>query len=94
MRKDCYFIAEAYSRTLFLQSDFSSRPFNFYLKVSVRPFTVTPFHITQVICLFSYKYKYTQLSRKRPVLVHDKVVAYGRWSSTGKIKKKNLKLNR
>ena len=26
--------------------------------------------------------KYSQLSRKRPPLVHDKVVAYGRWSLT------------
>ena len=32
--------------------------------------------------------KYSQLSRKWPPLVHDKVIAYGRWSSMGKIKKK------
>ena len=32
--------------------------------------------------------KYSQLSRKWPPLVHDKVVTYGRWSSMGKIKKK------
>ena len=38
------------------------------------------------------KYVHSQLSRKWPPLVHDKVVAYGRWSSMGKIKKK-LKLN-
>ena len=36
---------------------------------------------------FLSDWKYSQLSRKRPPLVHDKVVAYGRWSSTGKIKK-------
>ena len=38
--------------------------------------------------LLSTPYMYSQLSRKRPRLVHDKVVAYGRWSSMGKIKKK------
>ena len=31
---------------------------------------------------------YSQLSRKRPPLVHDKVVAYGRWLSMGKNKNK------
>ena len=31
---------------------------------------------------------YSQLSCKRPPLVHDKVVTYGRWLSMGKIKKK------
>ena len=36
----------------------------------------------------AHLYLYSQLSRKRPPLVHDKVVAYGRWSSMGKIKKK------
>ena len=30
---------------------------------------------------------YSQLSRKRPPLGHDKVVVYGRWSFTGKINK-------
>ena len=33
------------------------------------------------------KTNYSQLSRKRPPLVHEKVVAYGRWSLTGKINK-------
>ena len=36
-----------------------------------------------VICV-----EYSHLSRKRPPLVHDKVMAHGRWSSMGKIKKK------
>ena len=35
----------------------------------------------------------SQLSRKRPPLVHDKVVAYGRWSLTGKINKISLMLD-
>ena len=30
---------------------------------------------------------YSQLSRKRPPSLHDKVVAYGSWSSSGKLKK-------
>ena len=30
--------------------------------------------------------KYSQLSHKRSRLVHEKVVAYERWSLTGKIK--------
>ena len=33
-------------------------------------------------------FNYSQLSRKQPPLVNDKVVAYRRWSSMGKIKKK------
>ena len=33
---------------------------------------------------------YSQLTRKRPPLMHDKVVAYGRWSSTIKVMKINL----
>ena len=36
---------------------------------------------------------YSQLSRKRPPLVHDKVVAYGRWSLTRKINKISLILD-
>ena len=34
---------------------------------------------------YYYYYYYSQLFCKRPLLVHDKVVAYGRWSLTGKI---------
>ena len=37
--------------------------------------------------------QYSQLSRKRPPLVQDKVVAYGRWSLTGKINKISLMLD-
>ena len=40
-----------------------------------------------------YYYYYSQLSCKRPPLVHDKVVAYGRWSLTGKINKLSLILD-
>ena len=36
---------------------------------------------------------YSQLSRKRPPLGHDKVVAYRRWSLTGKINEISLILN-
>ena len=32
-------------------------------------------------------WEYSQLSRKRPPSVHDKVVDYERWSLTGKINK-------
>ena len=39
------------------------------------------------------EYEYSQLSRKRPPLVHDKVVAYGRWSLTRKINKISLILD-
>ena len=37
--------------------------------------------------------EYSQLSRKRPPLGHDKVVAYGRWSLMGKINKISLILD-
>ena len=37
--------------------------------------------------------KYSQLSRKRPPLVHDDVVACARWSLMGRINKINPKLN-
>ena len=36
---------------------------------------------------------YSQLSRKRPPLGHDKVVAYRRWSLTGKINNISLMLD-
>ena len=36
--------------------------------------------------------KYSQLSRKQPPLVHKKVVAYERWSLTGKIKEVSPKM--
>ena len=39
------------------------------------------------------KGEYSQLSRKRPHLGHDKVVAYGRWSLMGKINKISLILD-
>ena len=42
---------------------------------------------------YYYYYYYSQLSCKRPPLVHDKVVAYGRWSLTGKINKLSLILD-
>ena len=38
-------------------------------------------------------YVFQVLSRKRPPLGHDKVVAYGRWSLTGKIKHISLILD-
>ena len=37
---------------------------------------------------------YSQLSRKRPLLVHEKVVAYERWSLTGTINEISPKLYR
>ena len=37
---------------------------------------------------------YSQLSRKRPPLVHEKVVTYERWSRTGKINEISPKLYR
>ena len=54
--------------------------------LSFLPFVYSPFILYIV---FKYYFNYSQRSRKRPLLVHDKVVAYGRWSSMGKITKKN-----
>ena len=49
---------------------------------------------TDLYYVYQTTTEYSQLSRKRPHLVREKVVAYERWSFTEKINKKSPKLHR
>lgn len=54
----------------------------------IHEFVIYLNHMSQILVRF----RYSKLSRKRSPLVHDKVVAKGRWSLVRKMNKINAKL--
>ena len=70
-----------------------------WILVDIPNFVNLTFHLKSalVMTLHTVDHKtyqmYSQFSCKWPALVHDKVVAYGRWLSAGKKQQKELTLN-